>query len=57
MHGRGLSRGLRWSAALDQKRAVIFDMGGVLISKPGPIFTGNILNCWFRESHCWSNLS
>ncbi|XP_033627558.1 acyl-CoA dehydrogenase family member 10-like [Asterias rubens] len=33
-----LSRGLRVSAVFDKKRAVIFDMGGVLIAKPGPIF-------------------
>ena len=35
-----LSRGLRVSAVFDKKRAVIFDMGGVLIAKPGPIFKG-----------------
>ncbi|XP_022085749.1 acyl-CoA dehydrogenase family member 10-like isoform X2 [Acanthaster planci] len=33
-----LCRGLRTSAVVAQKRAVIFDLGGVLIAKPGPIF-------------------
>ncbi|XP_038061389.1 acyl-CoA dehydrogenase family member 10-like isoform X2 [Patiria miniata] len=33
-----LCRGLRVSAVLEQKRAVIFDLGGVVIAKPGPIF-------------------